>query len=106
MKRIQYRSSSFVTIIALSCLLAFGVVGCGGPVRVVDIDSKPTEATIFVDGVEKGSTRATVQIQFSGDPTQRVAIQIIKPRYKPVLQYWSFLEVPEKGRVFVLTPDT
>lgn len=85
----------------------FGLLapGCAGNVRVVDIDSKPSGASIYVNGEKKGVTRnEKVQIQFN-DATQRVLIQLVKPRFKPVLQYWMLEEVPEK-RIFQLEDDT
>jgi hypothetical protein len=77
--------------------------GCS-EVRVIDIDSKPTGAVIFVDGERKGVTRSTVRLEFSGDPTRRVLIQLMKHRYKPAFQYYLLDEVPEK-RIFTLEVD-
>ncbi len=93
----------------LAAILAGGawLVGCGGPEpRYVDIDSKPTGAVIYVDGERRGLTRSKVRLDFDDAGERRVLIQIVKPRYKPVLQYWSVGEIPESGKkVFTLEVD-
>ena len=72
----------------------------------IDIDSKPTGATIYVDGEKTGLTRSTkLKLDFSDDPSRRVLIQLTKPRYRPVFQYWEFDEVPEEKKVFPLEAD-
>jgi hypothetical protein len=89
-----------------SALLAGAALAVGGcsVTRVVDIDSKPSGAVIFVNGERRGITRdEKVKINFT-DASQRVLIQIVKPRYKPAFQYWTHEEVPDK-RIFPLDPD-
>jgi hypothetical protein len=94
-----------------SCLLAASLggllaplAGCSGTVRYVDIDSKPTGAAVYVNGERRGVTRdEKVRIDFT-DPTSRVLIQVVKPRYKPAFQYWKIDEVPAK-KVFYLEVD-
>ena len=79
---------------------------CISHARYVDIDTKPTGATIFVDGEQKGVTHSQkLKLDFSGDPTRRILIQISKPRYKPIFQYWSIDEVPELKKVFTMEAD-
>jgi len=81
-------------------------VGCAESARYVDLDSKPTGAVIYVDGVRRGLTRSRVELDFESGPNARVLIQIVKPRYKPVLQYWTPGEVPEnEKKVFVLEAE-
>lgn len=75
--------------------------GCGS-VHVVDIDTTPTGASIYVDGEKKGITRSSVPVDFGS--SQRVLIQIVKHRYKPISQYWTIDDVPEK-RIFPLEVD-
>ncbi len=95
---------SWAGILAVPCLVGALACGCSPPQRIVDIDSKPTGASIYVNGELKGTTRnEKVVIQFR-DKRQRVLIQIVKSRYKPILQYWMLDEVPEK-RVFPLEVD-
>jgi hypothetical protein len=79
---------------------------CSTPTRYVDIDSKPTGAVLYVDGERRGLTRSRVRLDFDRGPDQRVLIQLAKPRYKPVLQYWTMGEVPPSGKkVFTLEVD-
>ena len=86
-------------------LLGFGA-GCAGSARTVDIDSKPTGAAIYVDGERRGLTRSKVELDFRGDTERRILIQVAKPRYKPILQYWTLGEVPDDGKkVFTLEAD-
>ena len=62
------------------------------------------EAVIYVNGERRGTTRdEKVRIQFT-TPEQRALIQVLKPRFKPVFQYWMFDEVPEK-KIFKLELD-
>jgi hypothetical protein len=92
------RSPARALIAAAAALIA---AGCGS-VRVVDIDTTPTGASIYVDGEKKGVTRSSVPVDFG--KSRRVLIQIIKHRYKPISQYWTIDDVPEK-RVFPLEVD-
>ena len=86
----------------LACCLLLGIAaGCSSR-RTVDVDSKPPGATIYVDGEKKGVTRDQISVDFSR--VDRVLIQIVKHRYKPILQYWTIDEVPSK-RVFDLEVD-
>ncbi|MGQ9590236.1 MAG: hypothetical protein ACUVYA_08075 [Planctomycetota bacterium] len=107
-KRGRRRPAARVRLAALSaaCALGAALAGCSaGETRYVDVDTKPTGAVIYVDGERRGLARATVRLDFA-DVRDRVLIQIVKPRYKPVLQYWSLGEVPESGKkVFVLEVD-
>ena len=93
--------------VVLSAVLLTGLVsGCSSRVRYVDIDSKPTGATIYVDGEKTGITRSTkLKLDFSDDPARRVLIQLTKPRYRPIFQYWAFDEVPAEKKVFPLEAD-
>lgn len=91
--------------VSLAVLLCLSGSGCR-EVYKVDIDSKPTGATVYVDGERRGVTRTTVTFDFGGDPTRRVLIQIVKPRYKPSFQYWTREEIPEdRKKVFQLEVD-
>lgn len=89
---------------ALVLLAGLGVVvGCAGRTRFVDVDSQPGGAVLYVDGERRGQTRATVQLDFESD---RVLLQMVKPGYRPVLQYWTWGEVPASDKkVFVLEVD-
>lgn len=90
-------TAAAISLIALAC------GGCA-MVRYVDVDSKPTGAVIYVNGERRGTTRdEKVRIQFT-TPEQRALIQVLKPRYKPVFQYWMFDEVPGK-KIFQLELD-
>lgn len=81
------------------------LAGCGSLIRHVDIDSKPTGAVIYVDGERRGVTRSKVELNFPSEE-RRVLIQLVKPRYKPVLQYWTPGEVPDnEKKIFVLEVD-
>lgn len=95
-----------LAVLSAACSLGAALSGCSaGETRYVDIDTKPTGAVIYVDGERRGLARSTVRLDFA-DVRDRVLIQIVKPRYKPVLQYWSLGEVPESGKkVFVLEVD-
>jgi hypothetical protein len=85
-------------LVAAACLL---VSGCGST-RIVDIDTIPTGASIYVDGEKKGVTRSSVPVDFGS--SARVFIQIVKHRYKPISQYWTIDDVPQR-RVFPLEVD-
>lgn len=81
------------------------LAGCGALTRHVDIDSKPTGAVIYVDGERRGVARSKVELTFPSED-RRVLIQLVKPRYKPVLQYWTPGEVPDNDKkIFVLEVD-
>ena len=102
-------ASALARLAVLSAACAFGAAfsGCSArETRYVDIDTKPTGAVVYVDGERRGLARSTVRLDFEPGVRERVLIQIVKPRYKPVLQYWSLGEVPESGKkVFVLEVD-
>jgi len=85
-------------------LLALALGGCSS-VRLIDIDSKPAGASIYVNGEKKGTTRGKVRIDFKS--AGRVMVQIVKARYKPVFQYWTLEEIPDEDakKLFVLEPD-
>lgn len=86
-------------------LLPALLTGCGGLRRSVDIDSKPSGAVIYVDGERRGLTRSRVELKFPSEQ-DRVLIQVSKPRYKPVLQYWTVGEIPDnEKKIFVLEVD-
>lgn len=79
--------------------------GCGSQVQYVHVDSKPAGAVIYLNGEKKGVTPEThLGIDFGARPGGRVLLQLAKPRYRPVLQYWSAGEVP-KRKVFSLEVD-
>ena len=100
------KKSSLLSICVLSAFVLAGVPGCFSHRRYVDVDSKPTGATIFVDGEKKGVTRSTrLELNFSADPNRRVLIQLMKPRYRPIFQYWSPGEVPTEPKVFRMEVD-
>lgn len=81
------------------------LAGCAARSRLVDVDSEPGGAVIYVDGEKRGHTRATLQLDFesAGD---RVLLQLVKPGYRPVLQYWTWGELPANDKkIFVLEVD-
>lgn len=87
-----------------SLLISILLFSCASSPKVVDIDSKPTGAVVFVNGEKKGTTRCPVKIELDSGSENRVLIQIVKPRYKPMFQYWSYEEIPDK-KVFTLEAD-
>lgn len=91
---------------SLAILAGVGVLAsCSGRARYVDVDSQPPGAILYVDGERRGQTRATVQLDFEGDD-DRVLLQLLKPGYRPVLQYWTWGEVPPNDKkIFVLEVD-
>ena len=96
------RAARLLTVAAIG-LIALTCGGCA-MIRYVDVDSNPTGAVIYVNGERRGTTRdEKVRIQFT-TPEQRALIQVLKPRYKPVFQYWTFDEVPGK-KIFKLELD-
>jgi len=92
-------------LIAAVCAVPFAGAGCSGNVRYVDISSKPLGATIYVNGERVGVTRyEKVRLAF-GATGSRTCIQLVKHRYKPILQYYQIDEVPEKPQMFLLEDD-
>lgn len=87
-------------VIALALTASLGA--CASNVRIVDIDSKPSGAVIYVNGEKKGVTRSQVKIEIESG--QRVLIQLAKPRQTPVFQYWRIEEIPEK-KLFTMEPE-
>jgi hypothetical protein len=84
----------------------FGLSACAASVRQVDIDSKPSGAVVYINGENRGTARTKVDLDFGPGGKHRVLIQIVKPRYKPVLQYWTIHEVSETDKkVFMLEAD-
>src|SRR6267142_960180 len=82
-------------LVPLAGLLA----GCS-PRQVVEIVSDPPGATVFVNGEQKGVTNTKVELEYSGDPNQRIAVQVMKANYKPLpVQYWKRMEVPGRWEV-------
>lgn len=75
--------------------MALVAAGCGTPYRVVEIDSKPAAAAIYVNGVRRGVSKSKVKIEFPGDITQRSFVQLVKEGYRPVFQTWTIEEVPQ-----------
>ena len=95
-----------LALLAAAAIAAGFSWGCSGRTRTVDVDSKPTGALLYVDGEPKGRTRSTIRLDFPKGIGQRILIQISKAGYKPVMQYWTFDEVPENGKkVFPLEAD-
>ncbi len=91
-------SRRFGALVLLPVLLA--VAGCRSHIRYVDLDSKPSGATVYVNGEKKGVTRAArLKLEFKDSP--RVLIQLNKPRYRPIFQFWSRGEVPDE-KIFML----
>lgn len=86
-------------------LLALVLGGCASSARLIDIDSKPTGASIYVNGEKKGTTRDKVRVDFKS--AGRVMVQIVKARYKPLFQYWTLEEIPDEDakKMFTLEPD-
>jgi hypothetical protein len=96
-------------LLALSIALsgAIPVAGCAPAVRLVEIDSRPSEtrgASIYVNGEKRGVTPQKVKIDFSAGGERRVLIQVVKANYKPGFQYWTVSEVPE-SKVFELEDE-
>jgi hypothetical protein len=89
--------------VALWAVLAMLLSGCAS-YKIVEINSNPRTAAIYVNGEERGVTpQERVRISFS-DRSQRVLIQIVKRGYTPAFQYWTFDEVPDK-KIFHLEAD-
>lgn len=81
--------------------LSLALFSCGSPVRIVQIDSKPQGAIVYLDGVERGPTPQTLELSYAGDPRERHFIQLRLPGYHPMYQTWLFNEVP-KTKLFPL----
>ena len=80
-----------------SCLAALGLLAAGcSASRMVRIETKPEGAAIYVNGERRGITPETVEIRFEPDPGGRAIIQIVKEKYKPILQPWRMTEVPNE----------
>lgn len=91
------------SLVFLSSLAA--LAGCAGGTRYVDVDSDPGGAVVYVDGERRGHTRATFQLDFESSD-DRVLLQLVKPGYRPVLQYWTWGELPANDKkIFVLEVD-
>jgi hypothetical protein len=97
------RQTATAVFLSVVCFAIAG--GCASQMRHVDIDSKPSGATLFVNGEKIGVTRAEkVKLDFAQDPSRRVLVQVVKPRYRPVFPYWTLDEVPE-NKVFALEAE-
>ena len=88
--------------LSLALLLAAGLGACASNARVVDIDSKPSGAVIYINGEKKGVTRSQIRINLESG--QRVLLQLSKPRFVPVFQYWNIDEIPDR-KVFTMEAD-
>ena len=80
-------------ILLAVCLLSV-LPGCGA-IRMVKIDSRPTGASIFVDGVNVGVTPKNVKLDYSRAAQSRKIVQVNHRYYKPGFQTWTFEEVPQ-----------
>ena len=87
--------TSWWPIVPLAGLLA----GCS-PQMVMEVVSDPPGATVFVNGEPKGVTNTKVELNYGGDPTQRIAIQVMKANFKPMpVQYFKRSEVVPRWEV-------
>lgn len=98
------RGGPFGMSLALATGLLLATAGCSAS-RLVMIDSQPPGASIYVDGETQGITPDAVLLDFSGDRSRRIVVQLVKERYKPIFQTWLIEEVPETTKVFVLEAD-
>ncbi len=103
MKRSRQLSIAACRITALGFILGAVGLGCART-KIVEIITNPSEATIYVDGEEKGLSRSSIKIDFTANEQQRVLLQIVKDGWQPVFQYWLFDEVPPERR-FTLASD-
>lgn len=62
---------------------------------MVKIDSRPTGASIFVDGVNVGVTPKNVKLDYRRAAQSRKIVQVNHQYYKPGFQTWTFEEVPQ-----------
>jgi len=76
-------------------LLSFG---CASRVKVVQIDSSPQGAVVYLDGIETGTTPQLVELMYGDDPDQRHFIQVRRPGKRAFLDIWKFKEVPSNKR--------
>lgn len=93
-----------VPLISLALALV-SLAGCQN-VRYMDIDSNPSNANIYVDGVKVGVTPyMKVPLDYRSDTEKRVFIQIVKYGSKPKEAYYRIESVPEDPVRFDLDRD-
>ena len=90
--------SARATGVALVCAAAS--LACIGPYQNVRVTSHPERSTVFLDGVEIGTTPLTRRI----DRTQDHAIYVKRDGYRPQLVVLE-LQRREDGIHFFLPPD-
>lgn len=93
--------------VAIVLLAQLTCSACSGTsIHKVLIQSDPQGATIFVNGEEKGPTNGTVTITFTGDPEERVFIQLVLSGREPVYDTWKKDEIPTEGKkLYILKRD-
>src|SRR5678816_794416 len=86
---------------ALLCALCVGLAACGSTrAKVIEVDSQPRGATVFVNGEKRGTTTTRLQMKYGSDPDERQYVQVVMQGYKPMTEIWKFEELPEKPKVF------
>lgn len=102
--RPRFHTAAF-RLVALGFILMSACIGCART-KIVEIITSPPGATIYVDGEERGLTPGTIKVNFTSNEEYRVLIQLVKDGCHPVVQPWSFDEVPKSDKwVVKLTSD-
>lgn len=91
------RSKALLVLFAFVAVPAW-LTGCGVS-RMVNVESKPPGAAIFVDGVKVGETPKKVKLDYTRDQTARKILQINHKYYKPGFQTWTVEEVPQNWNI-------
>jgi len=85
--------------VAVAMMAALAAGGCAK--TIVQINSKPQAASIYINGERQGATpMQKALLPFGSDPQERVFIQLVKPGYKPVLQMLRRIEIPDDEKLF------
>ncbi len=104
MKRSHKLLEAICRPVALSFILVAVGLGCART-KLLEIITKPSQATIYVDGEEKGLSPSSIRFNFTSNEEQRVLLQLVKDGYQPVFQYYEFVEVPHERKSWTLDSD-
>lgn len=83
-----------------SLLALIFVGGCGRATRIVVFESDPPGATVYVNGIEKGTADGRAfTLDFGPDGQDKVLVHFVKEGRKPRVQTFTYQEVQDQQKM-------